>query len=336
MNRPYSFGLVFGSRAAEGVGPYNLGLTFCGHGRPEAAPTGNREVKPLSTDRERAAMAVSRNSIILNALLGAIKLFAGLFAHSAAMVSDAADSFADIVSTVVAMIGVRMSGKKADKEHPYGHERMECVASIILAALLAGTGLMIGYESLRKALNAQSLETPGLIALAAAVVSIVVKECMFRYKRKAAQRIGSGAIMADAWNNRTDALSSVGSFLGILGARLGLPVLDPLAGIVICAFILKTAYGIFMDAIGKLTDRAAGDATVEALRALVLAQSGVIGVDRLRTRLFGERIYVDVEILYSGKATLDEAHDAAQRVHDAIEEGFPKVKHCMVHVNPSD
>ncbi len=234
------------------------------------------------------------------------------------------------------MIGVKMSGKTADKDHPYGHERMECVASIILAALLAGTGLMIGFESFRKALDAQSLQTPGVIALLAALVSIVVKELMFRYKRRAAKRIGSGAIMADAWNNRTDALSSLGSFIGVLGARLGVPALDPIAGIVICAFILKTAYGIFMDAIGKLTDRACDDSVVDGLRALVLAQEGVIGVDRLRTRLFGERIYVDVEIQYSGKATLDEAHGAAQRVHDAIEEGFPKVKHCMVHVNPSD
>ncbi len=279
-------------------------------------------------------MAVSRNSIIINAALAALKLCAGIFARSAAMVSDAAHSLSDIVSAVVVMIGVKMSAKRADKEHPYGHERMECVAAVLLAALIAVTGAMIGYDGIQKALLGEALETPGRLALIAALVSIGVKEWMFRYMRKTARLIESGAVLADAWHQRSDALSSVGSFIGILGARLGLPILDPLACAVIAAFILKAAYDIFMDAIRKLTDRACDDAVIEEIRALVLAQSGVMGIDRLRTRLFGERIYVDVEILYSGKATLDEAHDAAQRVHDAIEEGFPKVKHCMVHVNP--
>ncbi len=290
----------------------------------------------MSTERAHAAIAVSRNSIIINAALAALKLCAGIFARSAAMVSDAAHSLSDIVSAVVVMIGVKMSAKRADKEHPYGHERMECVAAVLLAALIAVTGVMIGYDGIQKALLGESFETPGLLALVAAAVSICVKEWMFRYMRRTARRIDSGAVLADAWHQRSDALSSVGSFIGILGARLGAPILDPLASVVISAFILKAAYDIFMDAIGKLTDRAAGDSLVEELRALVLAQSGVMGIDRLRTRLFGERIYVDVEIQYSGKATLDEAHGAAQRVHDAIEEGFPKVKHCMVHVNPSD
>ena len=140
--------------------------------------------------------------------------------------------------------------------------------------------------------------------------------------------------MADAWHHRSDALSSVGSFIGILGARLGLPVLDPVASVVICLFILKAAFDIFRDAISKMLDTACSDEVEAQMREVVLAQDGVLGVDRLQTRLFGDRIYVEIDIAADGSTPLSQAHESATMVHDAIEEQFPKVKHCMVHVNP--
>ena len=140
--------------------------------------------------------------------------------------------------------------------------------------------------------------------------------------------------MADAWHHRSDALSSVGSFLGILGAKLGFPVLDPIASVVICIFIIKAAKDIFCSSIDKMTDHACDGQTVEAIKKLALSQEGVLGVDQIKTRVFGDRIYVDMEIAANGEDTLNVTHAVAQNVHDKIETHFPKVKHCMVHVNP--
>lgn len=287
---------------------------------------------------ERTAMRVSKVSIVANFILTAFKLFAGVIAHSGAMISDAIHSASDVFSTVVVMIGIRISRKASDKDHPYGHERMECVAAIVLATILAATGLGIGYTAVTKIAggNYENLTVPGLLALIAALVSILVKEAMYRYTRINAKRIDSGALMADAWHHRSDALSSVGALIGIGGARLGFPILDAVASLVICFFIEKAAYEIFMDAVDKMVDKACDEETEAALRDCAGAQEGVLGVDLLHTRVFGNKIYVDIEIRADGEETLRRAHETAERVHDAIEKNFPRVKHIMVHVNPGE
>lgn len=286
---------------------------------------------------EQTAMHVSRISIFVNLLLSVGKLAAGLLASSGAMVSDAIHSASDVFSTIIVMVGIRISGKAADREHPYGHERMECVAAILLAVVLALTGAKIGISGVEKIVsgNYEELAVPGVLALAAAVVSIVVKEWMYWYTRFYAKKIKSSALMADAWHHRSDSLSSIGAFVGILGARLGFPVMDPLASVVICLFIFKAAYDIFKDAIDKMVDRACDPAVEKELRAFVASQPGVLGIDLLRTRTFGSRIYVDVDIRADGMMTLKEAHGIAERVHDGIEKHFEQVKHIMVHVNPA-
>ena len=174
----------------------------------------------------------------------------------------------------------------------------------------------------------------GAIALAAAILSILIKEWMYWYTRKAAKKINSGALMADAWHHRSDALSSIGAFVGILGARMGYPILDPLASVVICLFIGKAASDIFRDAIDKMVDKSCDPETLGKMRSIILEQPGVQNIDLLQTRLFGPKIYVDIEIAADGNLTLREGHEIAQRVHDAMEKEFPLVKHCMVHVNP--
>ncbi|HQC26905.1 MAG TPA: cation diffusion facilitator family transporter [Treponemataceae bacterium] len=290
----------------------------------------------MEKTNEQIAMKVSRISIIGNIILSGFKLFAGIFAQSAAMISDAVHSMSDVFSTIIVMIGIKLANKKSDKEHPYGHERFECVAAIVLAAVLFATGAGIGWSGIKKAIagNYGDLAIPGILALVAAIGSIIVKEAMYWYTRGAAKRINSSALMADAWHHRSDAFSSVGSFAGIFGARLGFPILDPLACIIICLFILKAAIDIFRDAVGKMTDRACDDETIAKMRDLILSQKSVEGIDGLKTRLFGDKIYMDVEIRVDALVRLEEAHLVAQAVHDVIEEQFPKVKHCMVHVNP--
>ncbi len=286
---------------------------------------------------EHTAMRVSRVSIFVNLLLSVGKLAAGILASSGAMVSDAIHSASDVFSTIIVMIGIRMSGKAADREHPYGHERMECVAAILLAVVLALTGFKIGASGVEKIAsgNYEELAVPGVLALAAAVISVVVKEWMYWYTRFYAKKIKSSALMADAWHHRSDSLSSIGAFIGIMGARLGFPVMDPLASVVICLFILKAAYDIFKDAIDKMVDRACDPELEKELKEFVLRQRGVEGIDLLRTRTFGSRIYVDVDIIADGRMTLKEAHGIAEHVHDEIEKEYDQVKHIMVHVNPA-
>lgn len=295
------------------------------------------DINTQKTDISAAvAMKVSAVSIAVNIALSVIKLFAGLFAKSGAMISDAVHSASDVFSTLVVIIGVKLAGKQPDKEHPYGHERMECVASVILAVVLAATGFGIGMSGIEKIITPEEydLAVPGALALAAAVVSVVVKELMFHYTKRAAKQINSGALMADAWHHRSDALSSVGSFAGILGARMGAPVLDPLASVITCVFIEKAAVEIFRDAVDKMIDKACDEEQVSQMREVILSTDGVLGIDELKTRLFGSKIYVEVEISMDAAKTLVEAHETAEAVHDAIESAFPEVKHCMVHVNP--
>ena len=285
---------------------------------------------------EQTATRVTMVSIIGNLLLSAFKLMAGLLAHSGAMVSDAVHSASDVFSSIIVIIGVKVSSRESDKEHPYGHERFECVAAIILSVVLFITGLFIGIQAVQTIFggNYASLVVPGILALVAAIVSILAKEAMYWYTKINAQKIDSSALMADAWHHRSDALSSVGALIGIGGARLGYPILDPIASGIICIFILKAAIDIFLDAIDKMVDHSCDASTEEAIRKCALEQEGVIQVDFLQTRVFGNRIYVDIEISADGNMSLYDSHNIAETVHDAIESTFAKVKHIMVHVNP--
>ena len=282
------------------------------------------------------AMEVSQKSLAVNVILSAIKFVAGVVANSGAMISDAIHSASDVFSTVIVMIGVKLSAKAEDKDHPYGHERLECVAAIILAMLLLMTGIFIGYESVQKILSAETeeLAIPGTLAVVAAVISIIVKESMFWYTRHFARLIHSEALMADAWHHHSDALSSVGALIGIVGARMGLPVLDPVAGLFICFFIAKAAFDIFREATEKMVDHNADDAFENALREKILSYSEIHSIDLMKTREFGNRIYIELEVSVNGNLPLIEAHEIAENLHDDIENTFPSVKHIMIHLNP--
>ena len=282
-------------------------------------------------------MRVSWVSVVVNLLLSAGKLLAGIVDHSGAMLSDAVHSASDVFSTIIVMVGVQLSSRQADDDHRYGHERFESVASVALALILLETGLLIGWKGLKTIFSGSyaDLTAPGALALAAAVVSILVKEWMYWYTRSAAKKIGSDALMADAWHHRSDSLSSVGALVGIAFAMAGYPILDSVASVVICLFIVKAAVDIFRDAVDKMVDRSCDGQTLEAMTGLILAQPGVVRLDLLQTRLFGARIYVDAEIAVDGGLSLCQAHAIAEQVHEAMEAGFPMVKHCMVHVNPA-
>lgn len=282
------------------------------------------------------AYRVSVISIVINVVLTGFKLVAGFIGNSNAMISDAIHSLSDVFSTVVVMVGIKISGKAADDEHRYGHERIECVASIFLAMLLVATSFGIGYSGINKIIsgNYDDLQVPTLIAAIAAVVSIITKEAMYHFTVRAAKKINSGALKADAWHHRSDALSSIGSLIGIVFAMAGFPVMDSVASIIICILILKAAYDIIKDALDKMIDKSCDTVLIEEMRSLIVSQEGVYELDDIKTRLFGNKIYVDIEICADGNLSLFEAHGIAEKVHDELEEQFPDIKHCMVHVNP--
>lgn len=290
----------------------------------------------MTNQFQKTANRVTSVSIVGNLLLSAFKLFAGLIAHSEAMISDAVHSASDVFSSIVVIIGIHVSSKESDKEHPYGHERLECVAAIILAAILFITGISIGISAVKTIAsgNYADLAVPGILALVAAVISIAAKEAMFWYTKVNATRIDSAALMADAWHHRSDALSSIGALIGIAGARLGFPICDSIASLIICVFIVKASYDIFHDAVDKMVDHSCDEGDEQLLKDCIQDEDGVLRIDDLRTREFGNKIYVDVEIAADGERPLKETHAIAERVHDRIEEKFPKVKHVMVHVNP--
>lgn len=300
----------------------------------------NRKIERLNP-RPINEKAVIRNlslvSVIGNAILSGFKLFAGITGNSGAMISDSIHSFSDVLTTLIAWVGVKISKKDADIKHPYGHERLECVAALILGVVLMITGIGVGKVGVQNIIsgNYGTLAVPSSIALVAAVVSIVGKEAMYWYTRYYAKLINSTAFLADAWHHRSDAFSSVGSLIGIAGAMLGFPVMDSVASVVICIFIMKVAYDILKDALVKMLDTSCGEAYEKNLMEDILTQEDVLGIDMLRSRMFGNKVYIDLEISVDGDKSLWQAHEIAEHVHQNVEQRFEEVKHIMIHVNPS-
>lgn len=289
-----------------------------------------------NNELEKTAVKTSVVTILMNTALTLFKLFAGIFGASYALISDAVHSASDVFSTVIVLIGVKISGKTADKKHPFGHERFECVAAIILAVVLLITGAGIGYTGIMSLITGayNDFAVPKVIALVAAAVSIVIKEAMFWYTLAAAKKVNSSALKADAWHHRSDSLSSIGSLVGVIGGMCGVPILDSIACLVICLFIIKAAIQIFLDAIKKMTDEACDDKTQNEISEFIKSCEGVKNLDSLLTRMFGNRIYVIAEIACDPDLPLFKAHGIAEAVHEGIEKSFPLVKHVTVHVNP--
>ena len=272
-------------------------------------------------------------SIIGNTLLSIIKIVIGILGNSSAMIADGFHSVSDVITSVIAFFAVKFSVKKQDDKHQYGHEKIELVVSKILAIILFLTGGFIAYKAIN-IIQSNDFQTPGFITIYAAILSILSKEFMYRYTIKGALKIDSNALKADAWHHRSDALSSIGALIGIVGSRMGYPILDPIFSIVIASLVIKVAVDIYIESVKGLIDTAADKALVEKIKKVVLDIDGVIKIDLLKSRLHGDKIYIDLEIKACGDLTLNKSHDIAEKVHLTVENEFNKVKHCMVHVNP--
>ena len=286
-------------------------------------------------DYERTTRKLAVVGIAGNCALTAFKLAAGILGNSAAMVSDAIHSLSDVLATAIAYVGTKIAQKAPDESHPYGHDRFECLASVLLGAILLATGCGIGYGGVTALLSGSAGATaPGTIALVAAAVSILTKEAMFQYTRHHARRIKSSAFEADAWHHRSDALSSVGALIGIGASMAGFPAGDALASIVICLFIFKVAYEVVSGAVNNLLDTPCDPQVEASIRNTIQSVPGIERIDLLRTRSFGSKVYVDAEVAIDGTMTLEAAHDIVEQAHDQVEQDFPDVKHIMIHPNP--
>lgn len=283
---------------------------------------------------EKIVYRVSAVSIIWNIVLSGIKLLAGIFGKSGALISDAVHSLSDVVSTVIVIVGTYISNKEDDEEHPYGHDRFECVAAIILSILLVIVALFMIHSSYERLTSGAEYVKPLAIGIYAAALSIIVKEAMYWYTRKYALMIDSSLLMADAWHHRSDAFSSVGALVALVLEQMNVANADAYAEILISLFILKVAYDVFKDAVGRMVDKSCDEETVESMREVINHIEGVERIDLIKTRVFGSKLYIDIEIATDGNMTLREAHSIAENVHDTMEKEFSNVKHCMVHVNP--
>ncbi|WP_017352340.1 cation diffusion facilitator family transporter [Clostridium sp. ZBS4] len=285
-----------------------------------------------SNERLKIGYRVSIVTIIGNVLLSIIKIGIGIIASSKAMIADGVHSLSDVFSTIGVIIGLKLSSKKADKEHPYGHEKFESLTSVFLGIMLLLVSLGIGFSGIKNLVYG-NYSIPGSLAIFAAAISIVSKEAMYWYTLKYAEKINSTSLKADAWHHRSDSFSSIGALIGIIGARMGFPMLDPAIALVISIIIIKVSYDILKQSINQLMDTSVGDNAIKKMNAAIHSIDGVKNIDNLKTRLHANKVYVDVEISVESDISVEEGHKIAMNVHNIIEEN-KDVKHCMVHVNP--
>ncbi len=276
---------------------------------------------------------VSLTTIIANILLTIIKIIIGIVSNSSAMFADGIHSLSDIFSSIAVIIGLKYSKESEDHEHPYGHEKIEPIITTVLATILFITAITIGYNGINTIIK-QNYTVPHIIAIYTAILSIIVKEWMYRYTVKNARKIESSSLLADAWHHRSDALSSIGALIGITGAIIGYPILDPIASLIICIMIGKVAIEIYLQAIKQLIDHAGDEQTIANIRRNILSIQGVIKIDCLKTRIHASKLYVDVECSLDKNLSFASAHDIAEQIHTTVEKKQKNVKHCMVHVNP--
>lgn len=277
----------------------------------------------------------------VNVVLLLFKFVAGIVGHSAAMVADAVHSLSDFVTDIIVLVFVRISGKPKDKSHDYGHGKYETLAMTIIGMALLAVAVGIVYSGLTKTIawvNGEQLEAPGMLALWAALLSILLKEGVYHYSMVKARQLNSQAVEANAWHHRSDALSSIGTAVGIGGAIfLGQrwTVLDPIASIIVGAFIVKVSFDLLRNGIGDLTEQSLPDQVEDEILSLVASLPGVVEPHDLRTRRLGNHYAIELHILMDGNITLSKAHDKASEVEDLLRQHYGENTHIAVHVEPT-
>ncbi|MTI96717.1 MAG: cation transporter [Firmicutes bacterium] len=289
----------------------------------------------MSEQRYKEGLRVTWIGMFINVLLMALKAVAGIIAGSTAMVADAFHSASDIAGSVVVLGGLKLASQPPDAGHHYGHAKLESVVAKLIAILLILTGAGIGWSAIG-VLRTGDYSAPGTLALYAAVLSIVFKEGMYQYTIRVGKRIRSSAVIADAWHHRTDGLSSVAALIGVGGAILGYPFLDPVAGLVVAAMIGYSGIRIYIDAVRELIDTAPDKETVQKIGDTALSVEGVRSVHEVKARFNGPRILVDLKLCVDPEITVQRGHDIGKLAKEKIIDTVEEVEDVLVHVNPCD
>ena len=292
-------------------------------------------------ERDKKVYRVTLMGSVVNLLLLVFKFVAGVLGHSAAMIADAVHSLSDFVTDLIVIVFVKISSKPEDADHAYGHGKYETLASCIIGLALIVVGVMMGYNATVKIVdvvrNGTELASPGIIALAAAVLSIVLKEWMFHLTRKVAREVDSPAVEANAWHHRSDALSSVGTAIGIGGAVLlgsKWAVLDPIAALVVSVFIVVQAAKILSDAIGQLMEKSLPRDGEQRICEIVYEEEGTSDIHHLRTRKIGSQISIELHVRMNGYLTLREVHDKSIAIEKRLRAAFGDSTYINLHVEP--
>lgn len=290
--------------------------------------------------RERDIYKVTMVGSAGNVALLAFKFAAGVLGHSSAMIADAIHSLSDFITDVVLLAFVHMSAKPQDEDHDYGHGKYETFATLIigLAIMAAATGIIIsGVDKLVDWVGGRQLAAPGWLALAAALLSIVVKEVMYRYTVRRGKALDSPALVANAWHHRSDALSSIGAAVGIGGAILlgnRWTVLDPLASVVVGLLLLKVAIGLLRSSVGELTEHSLSSEVEKEIEDIICSYPDVSDPHNLRTRRIGNRFAIEVHVRMDGNSTLTAAHNRATAIEQRLRQRFGKQTHISIHMEP--
>lgn len=290
--------------------------------------------------REKEIYKVTVVGTIVNALLVTVKFLAGIFGRSSALVADAVHSLTDFITDVVVLFFVRISGKPRDEDHRYGHGKFETLATVIIGVFLAGAGiglLISGGEKVIASLSGEILPEPTWLALVVAIISILSKEILYRYTAREGLRLHSDAVVANAWHHRSDAVSSIGTAIGISGAMFlgeSWRILDPIAAVVVSIFIIKAGYDIVRPALNELLESSLPDEQVQRLERIISSVDGVKGFHNLQTRKIGNAIAVDLHAKMDGDLRLIEAHEIASRIEQAIRAEFGSDTLINVHMEP--
>ena len=291
-------------------------------------------------DRQKETYRVTIAGSIINILLLAFKFAAGILGHSAAMIADAIHSLTDFVTDAIVLVFVRLGSKPTDRDHDYGHGKYETLASAIIGVSLLVVGMMICYSGVTKTYHAmcgEPLQQPGFIALAAAVASVVLKEWAYRFTVRVGRRCHSEAVVANAWHHRSDALSSVGTTVGIGGAIIlgeKWAVLDPLTAIVVSFFIMKAAWSVLSKAVGELTDGSLPKETEDEIESIVSEDNEVSVVHNLCTRRIGNRIAIEMHVRMPGETSLYLEHQHATEIEQRLKQRFGADTHICIHLEP--
>lgn len=293
-----------------------------------------------ANERTKAIYRATWVGSLINLLLVVFKFTAGICGHSAAMIADAVHSLSDFATDIVVLLFVRISNKPQDKSHDYGHGKYETLATAVIGTLLAVVGMGIcwnGLLSIKAVWDGNIPEAPGIMALWAAILSILLKEAVFHYTRRIGIRTGSKAVVANAWHHRSDALSSIGTAAGIGGA-IGLGeqwrILDPIAAIIVSLFIIKVSATLLKPCIDELTDSSLPEETEEQIKKIVEEHQGVSALHNLRTRQVGNHYAIEMHIRMDGHLTLFEAHAKASAIEKKLKQTFGAETHVGIHVEP--